>query len=74
VSNKARRGDHFFGRRQRQSVAKDERPQQEEEIPNPMKPEEWVCWLELQRELEFAQIQDLKTQARRFLMRSIVRV
>ena len=52
MSNKARRGDRFFGRKQRQSVAKDERPQQEEEIPNPMRRDDWVRWLELKRELD----------------------
>ncbi len=31
---------------------------QEEELPNPMRREDWVSWLELQRELEYAENQD----------------
>jgi hypothetical protein len=31
---------------------------QEEELPNPMRRDDWVRWIELQRELEYAEIQD----------------
>ena len=61
MSGRAANRGRFFGRRQRKPIEAAERLQDEEKLPNPMKPEEWVCWLELQRELDFAQIQDLKT-------------
>jgi hypothetical protein len=48
----------FFGCRRAKRVEASERPQQEEELPNPMRREDWLRWLELQRELELAEIQD----------------
>jgi hypothetical protein len=54
VSNKASRRERFFGRRQRRLTAMDEKPQEEEELANPMRREDWVRWLEPQRELELA--------------------
>jgi hypothetical protein len=37
----------------------DETPLQEEKMPDPrLRRDDWVKWLELQRELEFALIQD----------------
>jgi hypothetical protein len=50
MSGKAAKRGKFFGRRQRRPV---------EELPNPMRRDDWVRWIELQRELEYAQIQDL---------------
>jgi hypothetical protein len=58
MRNKASHRRRLFGRRQRRLVEAAERPQQEEEIPNPMRPEGWARWLELQRELELPKIQD----------------
>lgn len=47
VSNKASRRGRFFGRRQHRLVAMDERPREEEELPNPMRREMgcdgWSC-------------------------------
>jgi hypothetical protein len=58
MRNKASHRRRLFGRRQRRLVEAAERPQQEEEIPNLMRPEGWARWLELQRELELPKIQD----------------
>ena len=53
MSGKAAKRGRFFGRRQRRPIEAAERPQDaEEELPNPMRREDWVRWLELQRELE----------------------
>jgi hypothetical protein len=59
MSGKAAKRGKFFGRRQRRPVERAERPVQKEELPNPMRRDDWVRWIELQRELEYAQIQDL---------------
>jgi hypothetical protein len=45
MRNKASHRRRLFGRRQRRLVEAAERPQQEEEIPNLMRPEGWArCW------------------------------
>jgi hypothetical protein len=58
MSGKAAKRGKFFGRRQRRTIEAAERPQNKEELPNPMRPDGWVRWLELQRALESAEIQD----------------
>jgi hypothetical protein len=58
MSKNASHMERFADRRQRRLIAMDERPMEEERLPNPMKRDDWVLWLELQRELESAEIQD----------------
>jgi hypothetical protein len=58
MTSKTTKRNRFFGRRQRRPIEAAERPQQEEELPNPMRRDDWVRWLELQRELEFARLQE----------------
>jgi hypothetical protein len=58
MSGKAAKRGRFFGRRQRKPIEAAERPQDEKKLPNPMRRDDWVRWLELQRELELAEIQD----------------
>jgi hypothetical protein len=54
MSSKAnRRG--FIGRKQRRTIAMHEPRMEEERLPNPMKRDDWVRWLELQRELDLAE-------------------
>jgi hypothetical protein len=63
-SNNSRRRPSF-GRRPRRCVEAAERLQDEEELPNPMRPDGWVRWLELQRALESAEIQIAKIRRAR---------
>ena len=56
--SKRSKSHKFFGRRQRRPVEAAECPQEEEQMPNPMRRDDWVRWLELQRDLESAEIQD----------------
>ena len=58
MSGKAAKRGRFFGRRQRKRIEAAESPQDEEKLPSPMSREGWVRWIELQRELEYAEIQD----------------
>jgi hypothetical protein len=58
MNSKAAKRGRFFGREKRRPTEGAERPQQEEERPNPMRRDDWVRWLELQRDLEFEEIQD----------------
>jgi hypothetical protein len=57
MSRKSNRGK-FFGRRRLQSINAAERPQEEEKAPNPLSRDGWLRWLELQWDLESAEIQD----------------
>jgi hypothetical protein len=72
MSGKAAKRDRFFGRRQqRKPIEAAERPQDEKKLPNPMRRDDWVRWLELQRELESPEIQDWYIDGS-FPMRSLV--
>ena len=53
MSGKAAKRGRFFGRRQRKPIEAAERPQDEKKLPNPMRRDDWVRWLELQRELNW---------------------
>jgi hypothetical protein len=44
MSGKAAKRGRFFGRRQRRPVERAERPVEEEELPNPMRRDDWVRW------------------------------
>ncbi len=58
MSGRASQRGRFFGRRKPRPV-QIERPHWEaEQIPDPMRREDWLRWLELQGELELAEIQD----------------
>ena len=71
MSGKAAKRGRFFGRRQRKPIEAAERPQDEKKLPNPMRRDDWVRWLELQRDLESPEIQDRYIDGS-FPMRSLV--